>query len=404
MIQLQGIEGSLSIVELTKVSDLIYFDGPFLSHYIHKSGDNYLAYWVDCDNEFQRWLVFRVGITSLQKYVDKRMSLLDVIKQLDDGLVYLVDVDVDGKTTTPKILFLNQLPDDYLPEADSYYDFSVERKSDVESLSLANNCGLLEIHFSGSDVKYGNMPFDKYTKCLLKIEELRQCCANGYIKKVKTSETFKHLKSKEKRDILTELKLNTTFQYVYSLAGSVRVLLCPQNLQISFEQTSADDFAKELIRLFKSGSNVEELRQYAALYGREALIKFNELLELLLNTKVDLEVSWTNKSQNIQETQTICQEDKRHILANLSQSIENTQELKFNGKFYSLNTRTGAFDFETIDDNSEIISGKFDKNIIGIIQTLTFEQVYEICVERKIKISLTNSSKTTDTIIDINSI
>ena len=43
-------------------------------------------------NEFQRWLVFRVGITSLQKYVDKRMSLLDVIKQLDDGLVYLVDV------------------------------------------------------------------------------------------------------------------------------------------------------------------------------------------------------------------------------------------------------------------------------------------------------------------------
>ena len=67
MIKLQGIEGCLSIVELTKVSDLIYFDGPFLSHYVHKSGDNYLSYWVDCDDEFQRWLVFRVGITSLQK-------------------------------------------------------------------------------------------------------------------------------------------------------------------------------------------------------------------------------------------------------------------------------------------------------------------------------------------------
>lgn len=123
MIQLQGIEGCLSIVELTKVSDLIYFDGPFLSHYVHKSGDNYLSYWVDCDGEFQRWLVFRVGITSLQKYVDKKMSLLDVIRQLDDGFVYLVDVDVDGQTTKPKILFLDQLPDDYLPEADSYYDF-----------------------------------------------------------------------------------------------------------------------------------------------------------------------------------------------------------------------------------------------------------------------------------------
>ena len=134
MIKLQGIEGCLSIVELTKVSDLIYFDGPFLSHYVHKSGDNYLSYWVDCDDEFQRWLVFRVGITLLQKYVDKKMSLLDVLRQLDDGFVYLVDVDVDGQTTKPEILFLNQLPDDYLPEADSYYDLSFERKSDVEFL------------------------------------------------------------------------------------------------------------------------------------------------------------------------------------------------------------------------------------------------------------------------------
>lgn len=404
MKQIEGIEGNLSINEFIKVSDLIYFDGPFLSHYVHKSGDNYLSYWVDCDDTTQRWLVFRVGIVTLQRFVNRKQTLFELMRDLDDGFVYLIDVDNKGFSTKPLIVFYTNLPDDYLPDTDSYYDFSYERKADVESLSLAEKRGLFEIHFSGNDIKYGNMPFDKYTKCLLKIEELRQCCANGYIKKVKTSETFKHLKSNEKRDILTELKLNTTFQYVYSLAGSVRVLLCPQNLQISFEQTSADDFAKELIRLFKSGSNVEELRQYAAVYGQEALIKFNELLEVLLNTKVDLEVSWTNKSQNIQETQIICQEDKRHILANLSQSIENTQELKFNGKFYSLNTRTGAFDFETIDDNSERISGKFDKNIIEIIQTLTFEQVYEICVERKIKTSLTNSNKTTDTIIDINSI
>ena len=401
MIQLQGIEGSLSIVELTKVSDLIYFDGPFLSHYIHKSGDNYLAYWVDCDNEFQRWLVFRVGITSLQKYVDKRMSLLDVIKQLDDGLIYLVDVDVDGKTTTPKILFLNQLPDDYLPEADSYYDFSMERKSDVESLSLANNCGLLEIHLRGSDVKYGNMPFDKYTKCLQKIEDLRQCCANSFIKKVKASETYKRLKSEDKGRVLNELRLNTNFQYVYSLAGSVRVLLRPQNLQISFEQTSADDFAKELIRLFKSGFDVEHLREYAREYGQEALVKFNELLDLLLKNKVDLEISWTNTKQNVYVGQKIYKTDKKRILDNLSQSIETTQELSFQGRFYSLNTKNGRFSFESIGDEVVDISGKFDENIIGIIQTLTFEHTYEITVERKIQNELTKTHKPTDTIIDI---
>lgn len=404
MIQLQGIEGNLSIAELTKVSDLIYFDGPFLSHYVHKSGDNYLAYWVDCDDEFQRWLVFRVGITSLQKYVDKKMSLLDVIRQLDDGLVYLVDVDVDGKVITPKILFLSQLPEDYFPDADSFYDFSMERKSDVESLSLANNSGLFEIHFTGADVKYGNMPFDKYTKCLQKIEDLRHCCADSFIKKVKATEAYKHLKSEDKGRVLYDLRLNTSFQYVYSLAGSVRVLLRPQNLQTSFEQTSADDFAKELIRLFKSGFDVEQLREYAREYGQEALVKFNELLDLLLKNNVDLEISWTNTKQNVYVGQKICKTDKKRILENLSQSIETTQELSFQGRFYSLNTKNGDFSFESIGNEVVKVAGKFDKNIIGIIQTLTFEQTYEITVERKISNGLAKNNKTISTIVDIKEI
>ena len=47
MIQLRGIESKFPTKDLRKVTDLIYFDGPFLSHYVSKSGDNYLSYWVD---------------------------------------------------------------------------------------------------------------------------------------------------------------------------------------------------------------------------------------------------------------------------------------------------------------------------------------------------------------------
>ena len=32
-----------------KVADLIYFDGPLLSHYVTNKGDNYLFYWIDQD-------------------------------------------------------------------------------------------------------------------------------------------------------------------------------------------------------------------------------------------------------------------------------------------------------------------------------------------------------------------
>ena len=153
MKQIEGFEGNLSINELTKVSDLIYYDGPFLSHYVHKSGDNYLSYWVDCDDTIQRWLVFRVGIVTLQRFVNRKQTLFELMRDLDDGFVYLIDVDNKGFSTKPLIVFYTNLPDDYLPDTDSYYDFSYERKADVESLSLAEKRGLFEIHFSGNDIK-----------------------------------------------------------------------------------------------------------------------------------------------------------------------------------------------------------------------------------------------------------
>ena len=401
MIQLRGIESKFSTNDLRKVVDLIYFDGPFLSHYVSKSGENYLSYWVDCDDNNQRWLVFRVGIHFLQNYVNKKKSLYELIKGVDDGFVYAVDISEDGTQSVPLMIFLADIPDEYLPTVDSYFDFSYEKESDVAALSMTEQCGLFEIHFTGSDVKYGTMPFEKYTKCLLKVEELRQSCAKSFIKKIRASENFKKLDSKKQNQKLKELFLDTNFEYVYSLAGSVRVLLRPQNLQVSFTETSADDFACELIRLFKSGYSETELRKYAEKYGQEALVKFNELMQLLKKNKVNIAVSWTNANQNIQEGQKIEEKDKQHIIDNLAKSIEQTENMVIKGKFYLLNTRTGSFAFESIDDEKLSISGKFDDTILDRIQTLTFEQVYEITVEKRIYIGFTKSHNPKYIIYDI---
>lgn len=401
MKKIHGFEGKLSLAELSKVSDLIYFDGPFLSHYVHSSGDNYLSYWVDCDESTQRWLVFRVGLIVLQNYLNQKISLYELMKQIDEGFVYLIDVFQDGTKSVPTIVFLKDIPDDYFPEVDSYFDFSLEKESDVAALSISRQCGVFEIHFTGADVKYGNMPFEQYAKCLQKVEELRQSLACSYIKKVTSSKRFKSLTPKAQKDEKEQLGLNTRFEYFYSLAGSVRVLLRPQNLQVSFVSTSADDFAKELIRLFKAGYDIDELKKYAADYGNEALAKFNELLELLKKSKVNIEVSWTNAKFKIHESKSIKENDKQIIIDNLVRSIEKTEELKYQGQFYSLNTRSGQFSFETNDKPALAIRGKFDDAIKDRVHSLSFEQLYEIIIERKIKLGLVNQNRSADTIIDI---
>lgn len=401
MIQICGKEGYLPINELIKVSDLIYFDGPLLSHYIHRSGDNYLSYWVDCDETSQRWLVFRVGISMLQKYVNKGITLRMVLQSVIEKFVYLIDVDQNGLCAAPLIVSVKDLPADYLPDENSYYDFSSERDVDAESLSLSEQSGLFEIHFSGDDVRYGIMPFEKYTRCLQKIEELRSSCANGFIRKFKKSKDYTSLDSKDKNSINATLQLDTKYQYVYSLAGSVRVLLKPQNLQMAIFETTADSFAKELIRLFQSGFSIDRLREYADEYGHDTLVKFNELLEVLDSNGVDLEISWINAQQKIRSASRVCGEDKNRIMHNLSYTNEEKKELCLNGRFYSLNTKSGAFNFETLGDKNEKLSGKFDETLFGIIQTLTFEQDYEILIEQKVQIGLDEKRKDINTIIAI---
>lgn len=51
---INGFSINFDFSKLIKVADLIYHDGPLLSHYVSNKGENYLFYWVDVDNEYNR--------------------------------------------------------------------------------------------------------------------------------------------------------------------------------------------------------------------------------------------------------------------------------------------------------------------------------------------------------------
>ena len=66
---INGFSINFDFSKLIKVADLIYYDGPLLSHYVSNKGENYLFYWVDVDNEYNRWVVIRTDIFSIQQYL-----------------------------------------------------------------------------------------------------------------------------------------------------------------------------------------------------------------------------------------------------------------------------------------------------------------------------------------------
>lgn len=123
-----------------KVADLIYFDGALLSHYVTNNGDNYLFYWIDQDDTDNRWMFIRIDYDMIQKYIKKELTLRNVLSSPLDDIVYTVDIDIEGKHHNFQAHSIEDLPEDYLPAEDSYYEFEPENVN-KENMSIAEMSG-----------------------------------------------------------------------------------------------------------------------------------------------------------------------------------------------------------------------------------------------------------------------
>jgi hypothetical protein len=131
---LKGFDIQFDFSGFKKIADLIYFEGPLLSHYVSSKGDDYLFYWVDRSDSDNRWLVLRVSLASLQRYMAKDLSLRELIDSPNDGYLYSVDVDNDIDYHNVKLIQPADLPDEYLPANDSYYEFEPIPAEDATEL------------------------------------------------------------------------------------------------------------------------------------------------------------------------------------------------------------------------------------------------------------------------------
>ena len=134
MRKIEGFDIQYDFSTFKRIADLIYFEGPLLSHYVSNKGDDYLFYWVDSDDADNRWLVLRVSLGNLQKYVGKELSLRQLIENPNDGYLYTVDVDDNLHYHNVKLIQPSVLPEEYLPAADSYYEFEPVPAEDAAEL------------------------------------------------------------------------------------------------------------------------------------------------------------------------------------------------------------------------------------------------------------------------------
>jgi hypothetical protein len=118
--------------DLNKVSDLIYFEGPILSHFKDKYEKNLLFYWVDVNEEYNRWLVFQVSEEQLYNYLTKRVDLRSIVERPQNDIFYSVEIGDTLNYQNIHQFFKDDLIEPYLPEPDSFFE------SDVPSVYSRN--------------------------------------------------------------------------------------------------------------------------------------------------------------------------------------------------------------------------------------------------------------------------
>ena len=117
---------------LTKIADLIYFEGPLLSLFIATlacrdyNGPKYLYYWCDASDVVNRWLLFSISDKRFDLYLRKKISLREVILEPDDGLLHVCDIDGELRYRNVYVVSPDCLPESYIPDEDSYYEFAPE--------------------------------------------------------------------------------------------------------------------------------------------------------------------------------------------------------------------------------------------------------------------------------------
>lgn len=122
MEKIKGITIKKLAIKLEKMGDLINYEGPILSHFISENNEDFLFFWVESDERCNRWLVYKTNTASLIQFFNQQTNHQHLIRATVDGFVYLIDIDNDLVYKNITIVSVEQIPENYLPSAASYYD------------------------------------------------------------------------------------------------------------------------------------------------------------------------------------------------------------------------------------------------------------------------------------------
>jgi hypothetical protein len=105
-----------------RIANLSENNGPLLALYMNtKNGYLYLFDWVDSDDKYNRWVVYRTDKNLVKEFVYCQLSLNDIF--LNCGrFCHVIDIDDNITWQQINVVPINSLPAIYIPSTKNFFD------------------------------------------------------------------------------------------------------------------------------------------------------------------------------------------------------------------------------------------------------------------------------------------
>lgn len=376
----------LPVKELYKVSDLIYYDGPLLSHFQSRNNENYLFFWTDVDDTFNRWLVVRVSIERLQAYLNGKLSFYEIITEPNDNFVYKVDIDSNLKYHNVLMLFPEQIPQSYLPDKNAKYTFNpLSDDLDLTNYSLKYKTGILQTYFNNSSkVPYNEIDIDIFGPAMNSLHEITYGLGKAFTKqRLKAALNEKNNKPKIER---AAIKNSTKINYFAQAGGSFSALFKPASTAVPMEGIPSDEdlFIQYVMNFISASENYEKLAEFVKLIDKKIITSYKGLLQTIIGSKLKFYIRYENAITKVADRKDLNFTKANDILKVLEKlEYDEKTDINITGRFIALHLKTGYYEIEDIEDKDNISKGKMDKSRLEMAYLIHFDKTYDVVIERR---------------------
>ncbi len=380
-----------SLPKMIKIKDLIYFDGPLLSHFESIFKENFLFYWVDSDNKFNRWLIFRTSEQIINEYLNKKKSLYELIADENNGNLYKVDIDNQLNYNNLSIISFIDIPESYLPNKDSYYTFNtINSDEELINISKKENIGVLQAYYNESTkVGKGSIDLEVMASTLNDFSKINKGIRKAFIIKEKAIFNKSNTKKSKIKFDEESVYLASSFNYFGNTSRSFGALFKPASEQSNFPNLISieDRYIEFFIHFFEYSTNLEKFTEFIKDIDKNVIDNYKKLLTVINKTKIQFNLNYQNSSSNFKISKKISFTQAGEILNNINNlDYDNSRDIHLTGRFISLHLKTGHYQFETLSENQnlvEISSGYLDNDRKEMAYKIKWEKLYDVIICRR---------------------